>query len=239
MITEMVLFLILGLIVDGSEDFWKAVKEGDLPRVQSLVAASPSLAALRTDKGVSAPLLALYYQKREVADFLVSRKDEVEPLDVFEAAAFGRTERLKAILDEEASTANAYASDGFYPLGLAAFYGHEEAAKLLLAKGADPNLAARNPMKVRAIHAASASGNLSIVRALLEAGADVNAPQEKGFTPLHEAAATGKLDLLRILLSHGANLEQKTEDGKSALDLARGQKQDAIVDVLASVSREP
>lgn len=76
------------------------------------------------------------------------------------------------------------------------------------------------------------------MRALLEAGADVNAPQEKGFTPLHEAAATGKLDLLRILLSHGANPEQKTEDGKSALDLARDQKQDAIVDVLASVSRE-
>jgi ankyrin repeat protein len=232
MISEMVLFLILGLIVDGSEDFWKAVKEGDLPRVQSLVAASPSLAALRTDKRVSAPLLALYYQKLEVADFLASRKDAVDPLDVFEAAAFGRTERLKAILDREASLANAYASDGFYPLGLAAFYGHEEAAKLLLAKGADPNLAARNAMKVRAIHAASASGSLSIVRALLEAGADVNALQEKGFTPLHEAAATGKLELLRLLLDHGANAELQTEDGKSALDLARDEKEDAIVELL-------
>jgi ankyrin repeat protein len=87
-------------------------------------------------------------------------------------------------------------------------------------------------MKVRAIHAASASGSLSIVRALLEAGADVNALQEKGFTPLHEAAATGKLELLRLLLDHGANAELQTEDGKSALDLARDEKEDAIVELL-------
>ena len=232
MMAEMIAFAVLGLILEGSEDFWKAVKEGDLPKVQSLVAASPSLAAARTDKGVSAPLLALYHRKQEVAGLLLTRKEAIEPLDVFEAAAFGRTVRLKAILDEETSLANAYASDGFYPLGLASFYGHEEAAKLLLAKGADPNLAARNAMKVRAIHAACASGSLSIVRALLEAGADVNALQEKGFTPLHEAAATGKLELLRILLDHGANAELRTEDGKSALDLARDEKQDAIVELL-------
>jgi ankyrin repeat protein len=109
---------------------------------------------------------------------------------------------------------------------------------LLLARGADPNLAARNPMKVRAIHAAAASGSLSIVRALIEAGADVNAPQEKGFTPLHEAAATGKLELVRILLDHGASPDQTTEDGKSALDLARDEKQDAVVDLLTSPSRQ-
>jgi hypothetical protein len=97
MIAEMIAFAILGLILDGSEDFWRAVKEGDLPKVQSLLAASPSLAAVRTDKGVSAPLLALYHRKQEIAGLLLERKEAIEPLDVFEAAAFGRTERLKAI----------------------------------------------------------------------------------------------------------------------------------------------
>jgi ankyrin repeat protein len=200
--------------------------------VQSLLSASPSLAAIRSDKGVSAPLLALYRGKLEVADFLVSRKEQIEPLDVFEASAFGRTERLKAILDENRSLANAYASDGFYPLGLAAFYGHEDAVAILLARGADPNLAARNAMKVRAIHAAAASGSVGIVQALLEAGADVNAPQEKGFTPLHEAAMTGKLELARLLLDHGATLDLEAEDGRDALDLAREAKQDAVVELL-------
>jgi ankyrin repeat protein len=228
----MMMFLILGLVAEGSEEFLKAMKEGDFLKVQSLVAASPSLAAVRSEKGVSAPLLALYYRKREVADFLVSRKEEIEPLDVFEAAAFGRTERLKAILDEDASRANAYAADGFFPLGLAAFFGQEDAVKLLLARGADPNFAARNPMKVRAIHAAAASGSLAIVEALVGSGADVDATQEKGFTPLHEAALTGKLELARLLLDHGARLDSRTEDGRTALDIAREAKQEPLVALL-------
>ncbi len=232
----MISLMFLGVVLQGPEDFWSAVKAGDRERVSSMVSASPSLAAARNDKGISAPLLALYHQKREVGDLLVARKEAIEPLDVFEAAAFGRTERLEAILDEDPSRANAWASDGFYPLGLAAFYGREEAVKLLLSRGAGPNQAARNPMKVRAIHAASVSGSLSIVRALLEAGADVNAPQEKGFTPLHEAALTGNLELLRILLDHGASRDLETEDGKTALDLARDAKQEAVVERLAGVS---
>jgi ankyrin repeat protein len=235
MITELVLFSLLGLLVDESEEFWKAVKEGDLAGVSAGLAGRPSLAAARTDEGVSAPLLALYHQKRDVADLLLPRKEELEPLDVFEAAAFGRAERLKAILDSDPSLANAYAPDGFYPLGLAAFFAHEEAAKLLLARGADPDLAARNTMKVRAIHAAAASGSLPIVRALLQAGADVNAPQERGFTPLHEAAMTGKLELLRVLLDHGADPELRTEEGKTALDLARAGNEDAIVELMTSL----
>jgi ankyrin repeat protein len=210
------------------------VKEGDLARVRALVAASPSLAAVRTDKGVSAPLLALYHGKREIAELLVSRKEDVEPLDVFEAAAFGRVERLEAILDANASSVNDYATDGFFPLGLAAFFGHADAVELLLAKSADPNLAARNSMKVRAIHAGAAAGSVPIVKALLDAGAEVDAAQEKGFTPLHEAALTGKLELARLLLDRGASVELAAEDGRTALDIARDAKQDALVELLAS-----
>lgn len=225
-------FLILGLVMDGSADFLDAIKEGNLAKVQSLLTASPSLVTVRTDKGVSAPLLALYHQKREVADFLVTRKEEVEPLDVFEAAAFGRLERLKTILDADASSTNAYAADGFYPLGLAAFFGRDEAVDVLLARRADPNLAARNAMKVRAIHAAAAAGKVGIARALLDAGAEVDAVQEKGFTALHEAAMTGKLELARLLLEHGASVNLATEDGRTALDIAREAKQDAMVELL-------
>lgn len=217
----------------SKEDFLTAVTDGDVSRVLALLEEEPSFAAATNEAGVSAPLLALYHRKREAAELLAARKETMAPLDVFEAASFGRTARLDAILDEEPALVDAYSADGFFPLGLAAFFGHEEAVTLLLARGANPNLAARNAMKVAALHAASAAGSFGIARALIEAGADVNAVQQAGFTPLHAAAMTGQLQLAKLLLDRGADASAKTDDGRTALVIARDAKQQALVDLLS------
>ena len=81
-------------------------------------------------------LQALYAGDRDRVDELLAADPT---LDVFEAAAFGRAERLRELLDEDPSRANAFADDGFHPLGLACFFGHLEAARLLLDRGADVN----------------------------------------------------------------------------------------------------
>ena len=81
-------------------------------------------------------LEALYRGDDERVSELLSGDPE---LNVFEAAAFGRTDRLRELLDEEPATANAFADDGFQPLGLACFFGHVGAARLLLERGADPS----------------------------------------------------------------------------------------------------
>jgi uncharacterized protein len=218
-------------------ELWKAVTQGDLETVRRLVDASPALASIHNEKEVSAPLFALYYRRTEIADLLIARKEAggaSSSLDIFEAAAFGRVDRLESILEEDPKLANAFAPDGFFPLGLAAFYGREQAVAALLARGADPNATARNPMKVRALHAAAASGSVSIARRLVEAGADVDAPQEGGFTPLHEASSSGQLELARLLLEHGANVEARADDGRTALDMAREKNRDALVELLSA-----
>src|SRR4051795_10677644 len=79
-------------------------------------------------------------------------------LNVFEAAAFGRTDRLRELLDEDPAQANAFGDDGFQPLGLACFFGHVEAARLLLERGADANALSRNEqIQTAGLHAAAAA----------------------------------------------------------------------------------
>ena len=81
--------------------------------------------------------------------------------------------------------------DGFTALHLAAFFGQEEAAKVLLESGAELNLVARNAsIIVTPLHSAAAGAHSAIVKLLLEHGADPNASQDGGFTPLHSAART-------------------------------------------------
>ena len=88
-------------------------------------------------------------------------------------------------------------------------------------------------MKVAAIHAASAEGGFDIARLLIEAGADVNAAHQAGFTPLHAAAMTGQLELAKLLLDRGADPRAQADDGRDALAMARDAKQQALVDLLS------
>ena len=197
--------------------FLAAVKAGQLDEVRRLVSATPALAAARDPNGVSAILLATYHGHREVAAALVELG---APVDIFEASALGRADRIVSLLDEDAARVSAYAPDGFYPLGLAAFFGHLDAVRVLLAAGADVHATARNAFKVQPVHAAAASRNLDVLRAVLEAGGDPNVPQQQGFVPLHEAASSGNREMAELLIKHGANPRLANEAGKTSIDLA-------------------
>ncbi|MGE0864789.1 MAG: ankyrin repeat domain-containing protein [Vicinamibacterales bacterium] len=200
-----------------SQELFEAVKAGNLDEVRRLVAETPALAGARDANGVSGILLALYHGKREAAAALV---ETGAPVDIFEASALGMVDRIGALLDEEPARASAYAADGFYPLGLAAFFGQLEAVRALLARGADVHAAARNAFKVQPVHAAAASRNLDILRAVLEAGGDPNVPQQQGFVPLHEAATSGNREMAELLVKYGANPRLANDAGKSSIDLA-------------------
>jgi ankyrin repeat protein len=130
-------------------------------------------------------------------------------LDVFEAAAVGRTERLRELLEDDPSLASAWAEDGFQPLGLASFFGHVEAARLLVECGAEVNSASRNDMKVMPLHSAAAADDpaarYELAKVLLEAGAEPNARQQDDYTPLMAADQHGDERLRELLLAYGAS----------------------------------
>jgi ankyrin repeat protein len=55
---------------------------------------------------------------------------------------------------------------------------------------------------------------------LLDRGADVNARQQLGFTPLHAAAGNGDEAMADLLLARGADATLKSDDGKTPADVA-------------------
>jgi ankyrin repeat protein len=174
-------------------------------------------AAARDENGLSALLLARYHGHADIVEILLAAGLE---LDAFEAAATGQTARLSE-LTGDASAVRACSSDGFTPLHLASFFGHDDAVELLLERGADVNAVSRNPMRVMPLHSAVAGKHSGIARRLVAAGADVGARQQDGFTPLHEAAQNGDGELVELLLDRGADAGAQLDDGRTAADLAQ------------------
>jgi uncharacterized protein len=155
-------------------------------------------------------LEALYRGDSARADEILGTGPE---LNVFEAAATGATDRLRELLDDDPSLANAFGDDGFHPLGLACFFGHVDAARLLLERGAEPNTLSRNEhIQTAAIHAAAAAGDAGageetryeLVKLVLDHGADPNLAQPGGFRAIDAARQNGDERVERLLKERGA-----------------------------------
>jgi ankyrin repeat protein len=123
-------------------------------------------------------------------------------------------------LDKNPEFLNAFSSDGFTALGLASFFGHLSLVKVLLDKGANPNIASNNQYKVAPIHSACAISNFEIAELLIRHRADVNAKQMQGVTPLHSAAHNGQTKLSELLIDNGAEINAKMDNGHTPLFMA-------------------
>ena len=150
-------------------------------------------------------------------------------LTIFEAAATGQTARVRELIAASPSIVNAYAPDGFHPLGLAAFFGNKETVEALLQAGADVNQQSREAMKVSALHSSAAALRPDIAALLLAKGASPNLRGEAGITVFHSVGATGQIELAEMLLTHGGDLNAADTSGKTPLAYAIDRKKDAMV----------
>jgi ankyrin repeat protein len=203
--------------VDNTKKLMEAIRAGDKAAMDALLGAELGLLRFTAPNGSSVMLLAAYFGHPELAE--VCLKHGAKP-DVFEASTLGDLETVRNLVGGDRTLVNAFAADGFYPLGLAAYFGHRAIVEFLLKNGANVSTAARNAQKVTALHAGASRGGAEIVKMLLEAGADPNAKQERGFVPLHSAAANGNSAVVELLLKHGAHADAKADDGKTPADMA-------------------
>ncbi|MGE3512136.1 MAG: ankyrin repeat domain-containing protein [Vicinamibacterales bacterium] len=135
------------------------------------------------------------------------------------AIAENHPEAVRVLLENGADPHERSAA-GFLPLLFAAQQGNLEIARDLLARGADVNAAGGDGST--ALLVAVDSGVLklfdpdeaagrqhdSLIRFLIEHGADVNASQA-GRTPLHSAVWTGQSALVDLLLARGADVNAR------------------------------
>jgi ankyrin repeat protein len=134
------------------------------------------------------------------------------------------------------------------PLHLAARFGREELAAVLISGGA--NVEATNGRGERPLHAAAVYGRPAVARQLLARGADVDAQGPAGKTPLHIAASGAGLgsdvaahvDLARSLLDGGADVNARQPgNGFTPLRYAAssGKAARPMVDLLLARGADP
>lgn len=214
-----------------SDDLFAAIEAGDAGGVEAILDADPPVASARDASGVSALMRAIYRFDTDMVEMLSTR---VEAFDVFEAAALGDVDRLEELLVAEPSLATAYSGDGFTALHLAAFFGGQAAAALLIEHGAEVDAFGRGWMTGTALHSAVSRLQSDVVHVLLGAGANPNARQSAGWTPLHAAAANGDLASVELLLAAGADPAVTNDEGRSVADLASEGGEDAVADRIGS-----
>jgi len=220
-------------MASASEDLFTAIDAGDVDRVRTMLDADPSLAMARDHEGVSALLRARYRLDRGLTETVKAR---VAALDVFEAATFGDLDRLAILLAADSGLAGLRSGDGFTALHLAAFFGQDDAARLLLGRGADPDAHGTGWMTGTPLNSAASAGHAAIVHLLLEAGADPDAVQLGGWTPLHSAAHNGDARTVELLLARGADPAAIDDEGRSVGDMAAESGDAATIAAIAGAA---
>lgn len=221
---------------DAATALFSAIHANNLEGVQLLIQAEPELLTAISPSGLSPVLFAAYYHRPDILRYLIGAGAS---LTLFEAAAAGQVSRVLELLEADPAQVNAFSPDGFSPLGLAAFFGHHELATELLSRGADIHAVSQNAMQVAPLHSAVAGNHRAMVEQFVLAGADVNAAQQDGFTPLMGAAQNGNAELVRFLLLHGANVASRSADGRAAWDLASEEKHEEVLKILRQAGAEP
>jgi ankyrin repeat protein len=147
----------------------------------------------------------------------ISGISELRNLSALDAAArFSRAEVLEVMI-----THTTWPLKGISTLKEAASKDNIEFLTLLLAAGATAD--ARDSDNLSTLHVAAAYGATNAARALVNAGADVEARdslEAGGLTPLHWAAIWGSREMVATLLDLGANIQVGDKRGRTPLHWA-------------------
>ncbi len=223
-----------------------------------LMAAAPDAEKMRLllDRGAdvnaraksrfSALMVAAQYQEGDAAiNLLLDRGATVAPPEgappIFNANPFslaayaGNYRSLKRLKDAGGQIDGAFIAIGTSrttPMLGAFKFGDAEVIRTLLELGAPVDFADGN--QITMLSRSVLNHELELAKMLIARGANVNATDKLGMTPLLWAASSdfGDAAMVELLLKSGAKADAKNRDGRTALELARTYKHDYLVRVL-------
>jgi ankyrin repeat protein len=229
---------------DGATALHWAVYHEDVALVDRLLAAGANVMAPNRE-GATPFYLACVSGNAEIMGKLLKRGADVNgtflghgetPLMI--AARTGRPEAVKLLVEAGAKVEVKETMRQTTALMWAAEQGHAEVVKLLVANGADINATStveeakkrrgvvytqgedQHTGGVTALVLAARQGNLEAVKALAEAGADLNKTSGDGSSAMVVAVQNGHYDIARYLVEKGADVNLANEKGWSPLYLA-------------------
>ncbi|GIX84602.1 ankyrin-1 [Caerostris extrusa] len=135
------------------------------------------------------------------------------------AAAHGFVEVIRNLL-ERGENVDATTPENFTALHLAVQANQPEVVEILLGHGANVQLKAGKNGETALHMAAGVIDGHKCAELIIKSGADVNARNEDGETPLHNAARQGQLKTVTQLLEDGAGLDSLSKNGETATHYA-------------------
>jgi ankyrin repeat protein len=177
--------------------------------------------------------------------------------EFLDAATSGDVSKVKTMLHSDPSLARSKDASGVSAIMKATYYGKRDVVDALLESGVEldvfeatatgqtarlVDLVAKDASLVNAysidgftpLGFAAFFGQLEIVKALLKAGADVNAASRESMkvTPLASAAAAKQTEIARLLIEHGANVNARSAGGHIPLHEASANGNVELVKLL-------
>jgi uncharacterized protein len=132
---------------------------------------------------------------------------------------------------EDGADVNSVNRLGVTPLMVACQWNQPEIARFLLDLGAALEPVERSCGR-NALMYACLSGNVRLIKLLLEKGAGIDSTDHMGRTPLMMASSVGKTEIVKLLIECGANIHLRDKSGLNALEWASDKGRGDIVELL-------